>query len=272
MNTPTINPDKLARFADIRLDNGDHDEGPDMCAMEAAAWLTDEEWSDRPACVSPVIGAFMRSLNDDWDGARRQQLKPYTLRVIGTAGDGQDEARFYLALDWLLRTYTPAWLDLAGLHEDATALRGHRRVVDEEAARSIMPITEASRDHAAAAWGGAQDAAWNVAGSAAEDAARNVAGSAAEGAARNGAGFAVVAAVRSADWSAAEDATWSAAWSAVGDAARSAAWSAVGNAAWGSSWDSVEAAARDAIAPTVDALQAASLARLDHMINPAGLP
>ena len=76
--------------------------------------------------MSPVLRAYGISLNDQWDDEKRQELKRFIPVLPGTAGDGQDEARSYLALDWLIRTHTPAWLDLAGLTAEAQELRDLR--------------------------------------------------------------------------------------------------------------------------------------------------
>ena len=50
-----------------------------MCVMEAVAYVAGEDWSDHPACASPVIGAFLRSWNDTLNNEDRQQFKPYIL-------------------------------------------------------------------------------------------------------------------------------------------------------------------------------------------------
>lgn len=187
--TGTIDPERLAKLNDITLDEGGHKDAADgMCVMEAAAWIAGEKWTDHPSCVSPLLAEFCRDLNDEWDDEQRQRLKPFVTRVIGTAGDGQDEARSYLALDWLVRTYTPAWLDLAGLSAEAAALRGHRRVVDRVAAESIRERVEHAWQSAyaarEAAWAAARAAARAAAGSAAWAAAGEAAWAAARDAAR----------------------------------------------------------------------------------------
>ena len=202
----SIAPDRAHWLDELTLDDGaHHDATPGQwCLMEATAYLAGEPWSDHPACVSPVLGAYGRGLNDAWDDVQRQKLVPFIPRLLGTADDGQDEARSYLALDWLLRTYTPAWLDLAGHMAEAAALREHRRIVDMAAVRSIEPAAQAAQ---AAAWSAASSAA----GSAAESAASSAARSAAES-----------AAAQAAAESAAGPAAWSAAWSAAWLAASSA--------------------------------------------------
>ena len=100
---------------DYWLGRGPHatpDEG--RCAMEWVSYLAGEPHNDRPACVSPALRSFCVALNDGLGTRERQRLRPYLTRTIGTAGDGLDLPRGWMALDWLVRTYTPAWLALAG--------------------------------------------------------------------------------------------------------------------------------------------------------------
>src|SRR5690606_20754126 len=97
--------ERLKALDSITLLSGAHDPNGDkqFCAMEAAAWIAGEPHSDHPECVSPVLGAFLRSWNDALDDKGRQALKPHIPRVIGTAGDGHDEERAWMAADWLVR-------------------------------------------------------------------------------------------------------------------------------------------------------------------------
>jgi len=157
----------------ITLAEGAHENRTDgTCLMEAVAWWAGEGHTDHPACVSPVLGQFGRSLNDALPDDKRQELRPFVPLLPGTAGDGQDEARGYLALDWLIRTWTPAWLDLAGLTTEALALRDLRRIADLAAAQSAGPVVRQASQKAAATWDAAWDAAWAAARAAARDAAR----------------------------------------------------------------------------------------------------
>ena len=118
--------------------------------------------------ASPSPRRVRASINDAWDDVQRQKLVRFILRLLGTADDGQDEARSYLALDWLLRTHTPAWLDLAGHMAEAAVPRAspHRG----HALRSGRSVP-ATRTAQAAAW----SAAWSAASAAAESAARSAA-------------------------------------------------------------------------------------------------
>lgn len=170
--TDLILTDRLAQLDQITLDKGAHDDFDDgHCAMEVVAWLAGLGHTDAPSCASPVLTTFTISLNDSWDEANRQRIKPFLPRMVGTRGDGLDETRSYLALDWLVRTYTPAWLDLAGLTVEAQALRDLRRIVDRVAAQAAGPVVRDASTKAAAARAAAWDAAWDAARAAAGDAA-----------------------------------------------------------------------------------------------------
>ena len=124
----------MVDLENVTLEKGTH-KGPEdgMCAMELVSYIARGPFTDHPQCASPVLGAFLRSWNDALDDDGRQRLKPFLPRVIGTAGDGKDEARAWLATDWLVRVCAPAWLELAGVEESPAALRG------------LPPITAATR-------------------------------------------------------------------------------------------------------------------------------
>jgi hypothetical protein len=95
----TVNPD--FNLDAIVLSRGGHNPGDNMCFMEAASVAAGEEWSDHPTCVSRVIGALGRGINDAMDDKSRQSLKPYVLNVLGTAASvGVEVKRAKLAADW----------------------------------------------------------------------------------------------------------------------------------------------------------------------------
>jgi hypothetical protein len=247
----TIVEERLPYIEKIKLGHGSHPAPNNglvnACVMEAVAYVAGEPWSDHPACVSPVIGAFLRSWNDALPTEDRQMLKPYILRVVGTnTGKRDDERRAWLATDWLARECAPAWLRLAGLTEQAEALESLAPLKGSAAARKAQPVLESARKDSAAA----RAAAWDAAGDAAWDAAG--------------------AAARAAAWDAAGDAAWDAAGDAAWDAARAAAWAAAWDAARAAAWDAARAAAWDAVwaalAPTTKGLQVSALLLLDRMI------
>ena len=169
--------------ATITLAKGQHETCADgMCLFEAYNQITRREQTDAcPPGVSPVLHIYGMRLNDVLPDDRRQELKRYlpngTDVLAGTASDGLDGRRGWMALDWLIRVYAPAWLDLAGLAGEASALRNLAPVTDSATA-------EAARLAGAAAGDAARAAAWAAAGDAARDAARAAARAAARDAAR----------------------------------------------------------------------------------------
>ena len=112
-------PDALTLDTLVLTAGKHHTREDGMCLLEAAAWLAGKLHTDHPRCVSPVLAAFGRKLNDTLSQDDRQRLKPYLPLMLNTAGDGKDQARAYMALDWLTRTCLAAALDLAGLADQA---------------------------------------------------------------------------------------------------------------------------------------------------------
>jgi hypothetical protein len=53
--------------------------------------LADEEFSDEPLSVCPVIAAFLRKHNDAIDDERRQDLIAYAAKVVGSRSPGPVE-------------------------------------------------------------------------------------------------------------------------------------------------------------------------------------
>ncbi len=68
------------------LDRGRHAPGDGkVCAMEAAAWLAGEPWTDHPRSVHPVIAMVARAVNDSVSDAQRAKLWPLVIASVGTA-------------------------------------------------------------------------------------------------------------------------------------------------------------------------------------------
>jgi hypothetical protein len=240
---------------DITLAHGTHDTPADgRCAMEWVSHLAGEPHSDDPTCVSPVVRAFCTTLNDSFDDERRQALRPFLPRTIGTAGDEMDTARAWMALDWLIRDYTPAWLAAAGLHEAAAALADRRPVLDGADLREAVVALEAARMQGRAA------------------------GRAAAGARRTLRSALPVATERAPAWCSSGAIAWAASRVAVRDpvavdacaaAFQTAGYAAAalcGRARQGRRRSQARAGAADALIPTVDALQESILGLLDRML------
>ena len=158
----TIIETRLADLDQLTLASGAHKPDSDqMCVMEAVAYIAGEPWSDHPACASPVIAAFLRAWNDNLpDTDRTRLLAPLIPRLVGTAGSPEvEDDRAWMALDWLVRTYTPAWLRLAGLDAQADRLAGLAEFHAGMDVPSVRPAIGAVRDAAGAAAGAAAEVA-----------------------------------------------------------------------------------------------------------------
>ena len=237
--------------------------GDGRCAMEWVSYLAGEPHSDQPICVSPVLRAMCIALNDGLEQEPRQRLRPYLTRTIGTSHDGLDSWRGWMAMDWLARVYTPAWLHLAGLTEAASRLQGAAEIHDPEGLTRQLELLEDARREARAAraraFGSPLPTGWAAA------VAAGVAG-------------------REAAWACAGAAAWAAARIGIGDVAgdraRAAARAAAGDAAaiavrqsrTSACHAGARAAAHAALAPTLEQLAASALTLLDRMLPTEFLP
>ena len=105
-----------------RLLRGGHPKGSgEFCANEMTAWLAGEE-GYMPACCSPIVNGLRMALNDRLPDDKRQLLRPFALRSLGTATDGREEERRQMCNEYLLHTSLPMWLKLAGQDEIAERL------------------------------------------------------------------------------------------------------------------------------------------------------
>jgi hypothetical protein len=145
----------------IVLRRGAHgSRGAGMCVMEAVAYVAGAKHSDRPPCASQALGDFLRAWNDDLpnDDTRTRLLRPLVPRIVDTAAPFEiEQQRRWLAVDWFVRTSTPAWLEtVPALRSHAVALRALPPVLSSTAARGATPAAEAAQKAARAAG----DAAW----------------------------------------------------------------------------------------------------------------
>jgi len=169
----TIDQSRLAQITALHPGSHQPNDSAKMCFMEAAAYIVGEPWSDHPECVSPVIAAFGRTWNDSLPTEERDALLlPLLPRVVGTRGSkALEERRSLMAADWLVREHTPAWLELAGLKDQAAMLRALPGITSMAQVPSIRSPLEAVRKDADAAWAAARAAARAAAGAAARAAA-----------------------------------------------------------------------------------------------------
>lgn len=121
-------------LSNVRFGFGDHKPTADptgdrdTCTMEAIAFFAGGSWGRKPSCVSSRISYFLRYWQDSLSDEDRDRLLPaekWVPRLVGSWGDDVTELhRVGLMQDWLVRIYTPAWLDLVPeLAEHAAAFR-----------------------------------------------------------------------------------------------------------------------------------------------------
>ena len=150
--TVKLAPKAKKFLKDLKLDSGGHNSvEKGSCLLEAASYVAGEPWSDHPKCVSQVLGAFGRHLNDGLSDENRQKLIPFIPLLLSTADDGQDPARRRMAADWSIRVGTPRWLDAAGLTDAAARLRALAPIVDDATMYAAQSEARKARDEAYAA-------------------------------------------------------------------------------------------------------------------------
>jgi hypothetical protein len=138
----------------ITLTEGAHASPEDgVCLLEAVAVFAGGEFTDSPDCVSPVLAAYGRELNDMLPDKQRQQLIPLIPKLIGTVDDEADERDSLRCVRWLVTHWAPAWLDLVPELADHAAVL--RAVPAPESSLSLALWVSALR--------GAEDAAVSVA-------------------------------------------------------------------------------------------------------------
>lgn len=168
--TPTPNLDL------ITLAHGNHPKREDgVCLLELAAWIADEPHTDRPACVCPVLAEFGRVWNDALPGYPRQRLKPYAARLVGTRSTPNVEVRrAWLACDWLVRTFAPAWLRAGGLNDDARRIETLPELTDTTTTDQTTPTFDRAKVNVHHVRGiHLSETSWLAAAAAAGTAARN---------------------------------------------------------------------------------------------------
>jgi hypothetical protein len=115
----------LGSFSSVRLEPGRHRSPNDgVCVVELSSMLAGEKFTDRPDCVCPVIGSFLRSWNDQVGYADRQRLYPYASRVVDTGG----YRRISRIRRDLCLSHAGADLDRGPLRRAATRLRMRGRI------------------------------------------------------------------------------------------------------------------------------------------------
>lgn len=257
----------------LRLGIGGHDDPRHgLSLLEAVACLAGEPHTNYPQCTSPVLGAFGRALNDILADEDRQRLVPLVPRLVGTAKGGVlDRKLMFMAVDWLVRMYTPTWLRTGGFEKSANVLSNASEVVSWSHLEALLPALQSAKHVAIAAWGvawriapTARTEAWGVAAHVAWCAAKRAAWEAATNAAWDGT-QGVMRAARAEIW----DTVTHAAWSASKDAAWHAAIHIPSNRTALDDWNVVSEAAWEVLRPTISELQDSAISLFERMVATA---
>ncbi len=158
---PSYVTDEYLSTLHLCYGQGTGDDGSRCAMQEVNQWLSGDGTSDAaPSCVSPVIREMVIGLNDASERTRAS-LVPRLPLIIGTASTLEvDHRRSMRVIDYYIREWTPAWLDLVpALAEHAAALRALPIVTDENAAQAGA-VVRAAGDAARAI---ARDSFWGAA-------------------------------------------------------------------------------------------------------------
>ncbi len=100
-------PERAISHQNVRLGPGRHPRpGEVVCVMELASMLAGDRFGDRPVSVCPVIGAILRTYNDNVDDDRRQDLYRFAADAVDTRRDYRvQRLRADAALAWALTRY-----------------------------------------------------------------------------------------------------------------------------------------------------------------------
>lgn len=134
----------------------------------------DDRHAGATQSLGSVLDAFLSSWSDDVDHDVRRIIAARAHGPAAAAGPEGDERRAWMCVDWLVRTYAPAWLAFAGVDQSAAALRLHDELTDTRSLDAALRTIGAVRaqvdsaleavigDHADAASEGACAAAYEI--------------------------------------------------------------------------------------------------------------
>ena len=120
-----MNTERLKEIESFKLDTGKHKslkEG--ACIMEIVSYINNEPWSDHPQCACPILTEYAIRLNDKFNDAHRQLLKPFIPLLVGTRLNNETQIARKQLLMWRNVTAVyPLILELYKLPELANQLR-----------------------------------------------------------------------------------------------------------------------------------------------------
>jgi hypothetical protein len=140
----------VRNLSDLHLAYGPHNSPDDgMCLLEAVAYMAGEPHSAHPACTSPILAAFGRTINDRLDDEERQFLAPLISRLIGTRVDRKiDLVRAITLVNASVHEIVPMVLDALEWCDLASRLREIAPIVNRASVCEEREITAAIQDEA----------------------------------------------------------------------------------------------------------------------------
>ena len=149
---PSVDPERYKQFLSAALTTGSHDiVGKGVgCFANWGDYLLggNGDTDDCPPCASPAIWRACIRLNDRFDAAGKERLKPYLTRTFGTANEALEPRRRWLGVNFLVREFTIPRLERAGLLEHVAALRALPELTAENYDQHLETLRAARR----AAW------------------------------------------------------------------------------------------------------------------------
>lgn len=97
---------------ELRRGNSD-DPRNGACLLDAVSWFEYGTLGDHPACVCPAIASYARQLNDVLPDDRRQELKRFLPRLVGTVDPIAVHARVTYQKRRTIREIMPIYLRAA---------------------------------------------------------------------------------------------------------------------------------------------------------------
>jgi hypothetical protein len=135
-----VAPEFMYNFARLwRFDLARTGSSQGTCILQAVAWIHHRTLSEEPACVCPVITAAARAINDTLPARKRQELKPYIPRLIGTLDRKAYAARYEFLARRNLLIYAQLILKFYSLPASAENLGAFTDFDDSENTLAVIP-------------------------------------------------------------------------------------------------------------------------------------
>lgn len=123
-------------ITEVMLASGSHKNPKEgMCAMEMVAWFEGEPHSDKPACASAVLCAYVIRFNDRMPNeVRNRLLKPMLPFLAGTFEPASEQKRAGFLAMWAVNKVLPIILRQRGFDKLAKRCEAAKDLQEADAA------------------------------------------------------------------------------------------------------------------------------------------